>query len=179
MPQNEQNSSNSSKWRDVATTIATSTSSGTAANTVALTVVLWHLLPRMFPPLRPSEAISSLEDAIKEVADMYNEHKSILGDCGSFETDLNTLNLAALGLKEKYIQDSLNVSWACLPSRLSHEKYAWITARAHRREVHSLKSWLVLAIIKAKKGSLQTALGEASNQRNDQATGLTDDASIV
>ncbi|PBK68655.1 hypothetical protein ARMSODRAFT_975555 [Armillaria solidipes] len=145
MAQNEQNSSNSSKWRDVATTIATSTSSGTAANTVALVVVLWYLLPRMFPPLRPSEAINLLEDAIKEVADMYDEHKSILGDWATFETRFNRLELAALELKEKHIQDSLNVSWASLPSRLSHEKYAWATARVHRREVDSLKSWLVVS----------------------------------
>lgn len=89
MAQNEQNSSNSSKWRDVATTIATSTSSGTAANTVALVVVLWHLLPKILSPLRPSSVIDLLEDAIKEVADMYDEHKRILGDCASFETDFN------------------------------------------------------------------------------------------
>ncbi|PBK90266.1 hypothetical protein ARMGADRAFT_1083128 [Armillaria gallica] len=177
MAQNEQNSSNSSKWKDVATTIATSTSSGTAANTVALVVVLWHLLPKMLPPLRPGSMIDLLDDAIKEVADMYDEHKRILGDCASFETDLNRLELATLELKEKHIQDSLNVSWVNIPSRLSHEKYAWATARAHCREVDGLKSWLVLAIIKAKKSPLQTALGTVSNQGRDQATRPTDNAS--
>ncbi|KAK0435673.1 hypothetical protein EV421DRAFT_1908546 [Armillaria borealis] len=182
MPQNEQNSSNSNKWSDVATTIATSTSSGTAANTVALVVVLWHLLPRMFPPFRPSSAINLLEDAMKEVADMYNEHKSILGDWATFQTRFNRLELATLELKEKHIQDSLNVSWASLPSRLSHEKYAWATARVHRREVDSLKSWLVLGIIRAKKCPLQTALenqGAVNDQRENQATEPTNDASVV
>ncbi|PBK93845.1 hypothetical protein ARMGADRAFT_1029722 [Armillaria gallica] len=179
---NEQNPSSSNKWSDVAATIATSTSSGTAANTVALVVVLWHLLPRMCPPLRPSEWINLLEDAIKEVVDMYDEHKSILGDCSTFETDLKKLELAVLELQEKYIQGCLNISWVCLPSRLSQEKYAWTAARRYRGEVDSLKSWLVLAIIRAKKAPLQKALqsqGAAENQRENQATELTNDAFVV
>ncbi len=60
------------------------------------------------------------------------------------------LELAALELKEKYIQDSLNVSWTALPSLpkyLSREKYAWATARAHRREVDALKSKLMVSIL--------------------------------
>ncbi|PBK65501.1 hypothetical protein ARMSODRAFT_1006609 [Armillaria solidipes] len=64
-------------------------------------------LARILPPLRPSEAINLLEDDIREVTDMYNEHKNTLGDCASFETDFNRLELAALELKGKYFQDSL------------------------------------------------------------------------
>ncbi|KAK0429863.1 hypothetical protein EV421DRAFT_1863083 [Armillaria borealis] len=163
---------------DVATTIATSTSSGTAANTVALVVVLWYLLPKMFPPLRPSEAINLLEDAIKEVADMYNEHKSILGDWATFETRFKRLELVTLELMEKHIQDSVNVSWANLPSRLSHEKYAWTTACRYHREFDSLKPWLVLAIIRAKKAPLQTAL-ETGDRREDRATAPGIGVSVV
>ncbi|PBK68657.1 hypothetical protein ARMSODRAFT_975557 [Armillaria solidipes] len=175
-----QNEPNSTKWRDVATTIATSTSPGTAANTVALAVVLWYSLPNIFPPLRSSSAITLLENAIKELADMYGEHKSILGDRASFATDLNKLQLAALELKEKHIQTSLNISWMSLPSRLSDEKYVWGIARERRREVVALKSRLELAIIEAKKGSLQAVLenqGAVDGLRGDRGIRLTNDAS--
>lgn len=52
------------------------------------------------------------------------------------------LELAILDLKEKYIEDSLNVPWKNLPSWLSYQKYAWATARTNRREVDMLKSSL-------------------------------------
>ncbi|KAK0237613.1 hypothetical protein EDD85DRAFT_951799 [Armillaria nabsnona] len=185
MAQNEQNSSNSTSLKEVATTVASSTSPGTAANTVALVVVLWCSLSSIVPPLRPSAAINLLEEAIQEVIDTYDAHKGILRDRESLQVDLNRLELAALELKEKYIQDSLNVSWTALPSLpkyLSREKYAWATARAHRREVDALKSKLMLAIIKAKKGPLQTSLGEqgtADGQKEKEGTKLTIDASIA
>ncbi|KAK0203375.1 hypothetical protein DFS33DRAFT_1274582 [Desarmillaria ectypa] len=153
MAQNEQNSSNPNSWREVATTIATSTSPGTAANT--------------------------------ETTDVYDAHKGILHDGESFEVNLNRLKFATLELKEKHIQDSLNVSWMTLSSLsqyLSHEKYAWVTARAHRREVDALKSRLMLAIIKAKKGPLQTSLenhGAANDQKENQGTSLMIDGSIL
>ncbi|KAK0237621.1 hypothetical protein EDD85DRAFT_951806 [Armillaria nabsnona] len=160
---------------EVATTIATSTSPGTVANTVALAVVLWHSLPNIFPPLRAATAINLLDDTIKEVSDMYDENKSTLGDTTSFkfETDFNRLELSTLELKEKYIQDCLNVSWASLPCRLSHEKYAWATARAYHRGVDDLKTWLELAIIRAKKGPLQADL------ETREATAPAIDASAV
>ncbi|SJK98888.1 uncharacterized protein ARMOST_02163 [Armillaria ostoyae] len=188
MAQNEQNSSNSTSLKEVATTVASSTSPGTAANAVALVVVLWCSLSNIVPPLRPSAAINLLEEAIQEATDIYDAHKGILRDRESLQVDLNRsagLELAALELKEKYIQDSLNVSWMALPSLpryLSREKYVWATARAHRREVDALKSKLMLAIIKAKKGPLQTSLGEqgtANDQKENQRTKLTIDASMV
>ncbi|PBK76234.1 hypothetical protein ARMSODRAFT_1011500 [Armillaria solidipes] len=143
----------SSSAREVATTIATSTS---------------------------KHAINLLDDATKEVVDMYDKNKSTLGDSASFkfETDFNRLELATVELKEKYIQDCLNVSWAGLPCRLSHEKYAWAIARAYRRGVDDLKTWLELAIMGAKKGRLQAAL-ETRDQREDRATAPPIDASVV
>ncbi|PBK68654.1 hypothetical protein ARMSODRAFT_975552 [Armillaria solidipes] len=188
MAQNVQNSSSSTSLKEVATTVASSTSPGTAANTVALVVVLWCSLSNIVPPLRPSAAINLLEKAIQEAMDIYDAHKGILRDRESLQADLNRsarLELAALEFKEKYIQDSLNVSWTALPSLpkyLSREKYAWATARAHCREVDALKSKLMLAIIKAKKGPLQTSLGEqgtTNDQKENQGTKLTIDASIV
>lgn len=77
--------------REVTTTIATSTNPGTVANTVALVVVLWYSLPDIIPSIRPTTAISLLDDATKEVADMYDKNKSALDDSVSFkfETALN------------------------------------------------------------------------------------------
>ncbi|KAK0435667.1 hypothetical protein EV421DRAFT_1740123 [Armillaria borealis] len=162
-----QNEPNSTRLREVATTIATSTNPGTAANTVALGVVLWCSVAKILPRWSPSSAIDSLADAIEEVADVYRKNRSMLDDYGrSFETELNKLELAALDLKEKYIEDSLNVPWRNLPSWLSYQKYAWATARTNRREVDMLKSSLNLAIIRARKGSLHTAL-EIGDQRGD------------
>ncbi|KAK0237611.1 hypothetical protein EDD85DRAFT_936568 [Armillaria nabsnona] len=144
-----QNKPNSTKLREVATTIATSTSPGTAANNIALGVVLWCSVANILPRWSPSSAIDSLADAIEEVADVYKENRSILDDHGrSFETELNKLELAVLDLKEKYIEDSLNIPWKNLPSWLSYQKYAWATARTNRREVDMLKSSLDNSIIK-------------------------------
>ncbi|KAK0435671.1 hypothetical protein EV421DRAFT_1908544 [Armillaria borealis] len=184
MAQNEQNSSISASLKEVATTVASSTSPGTATNTVALVVVLWCSLSNIVPPLRPSAAIDLLEEAIQETIDIYDAHKGILRDRESLEVDLNRLELAALELKEKHIRDSMNGSWTALPSLpkyLSREKYAWATARAHRLEVDALKTKLMLAIIKAKKGPLQTFLGEgtANDQKENQGTKLTIDVSIA
>ncbi|KAK0429864.1 hypothetical protein EV421DRAFT_2025653 [Armillaria borealis] len=133
-------------------------------------------------------SINLLEETIQEATDIYGAHKGILRDRESLEIDLNRyarLELAALELREKYIQDSLNVSWTALRSLsqyLSREKYAWATARACCREVDALKSKLMLAIIKAKKGPLQRSLDDqrVANSRNeDQGTRLTIDASVV
>lgn len=53
------------------------------------------------------------------------------------------LELAALDLKEKHIENSLNVTpWKNLPSWLSHRKYVWAMARTNHREVEMLKSSL-------------------------------------
>ncbi|KAK0220529.1 hypothetical protein IW262DRAFT_1297585 [Armillaria fumosa] len=184
MAQNEQNLSNSTSLKEVATTVASSTSPGTATNTIALAVVLWCSLSNIVPPLRPSVAINLLEEAIREVIDIYDAHKGILRDRESFQVDLKRIELAVLELKEKYIQDSLNRSWMALPSLpqyLSREKYAWTTARAHGREVDALKSKLMLAVIKAKKGLLQTPLrvGTVDDQKENQGTKPTMDASII
>ncbi len=85
-----QNEPNSTKLREVATTIATSTSPGTAANNIALGVVLWCSIANILPRWSPSSAIDSLADAIEEVADVYKKNRSILDDHGrSFETELN------------------------------------------------------------------------------------------
>ncbi len=164
MAQNENSpkSTGEAKWREVATTVATSTSFGTASNAVVLLVILWCLLPSIFPPLRPSSAIDFLEEAIKQAGDIYNTHQSMLGQWATFEAGLKKyfgsgdkrasvltsptrLELAALELKEQHIQNSLDVPWMNLLSRLSHEKYVWVTARAHRREVDALKSELVVS----------------------------------
>lgn len=51
------------------------------------------------------------------------------------------LELAVLELKEKQIQ-GVNVAWTNLLSRVSHEKYIWMTARTHRRDVETVKSRL-------------------------------------
>ncbi|PBK90274.1 hypothetical protein ARMGADRAFT_1032812 [Armillaria gallica] len=172
-----QNELNPTRLREVATTIATSTNPGTAANNVALGVVLWCSVANILPRWSPSSAIDSLADAIDEIADVYKENRNILDDHGrSFETELNKLELAVLDLKEKYIEDSLNVPWTNLPSWLSYQKYAWATARTNYREVDMLKSSLDLAIIKARKGSLHTAL-EIGGQRGDSARAV--DASVV
>ncbi|SJK98880.1 uncharacterized protein ARMOST_02154 [Armillaria ostoyae] len=171
MAQNEQSSS----LREIATTIATSTNPGTAANTVALAVVLWYVLPDMFS-LPSNSATTRLENTIKEVVDKYNQNKSILADT-SLEDDLNKLELAVLELKEKQIQ-GVNIAWTNLPSRVSHEKYIWTTARMHRRDVETVKSRLELAIIRAKKGPLQAAL-ETRVHREDRATAPGIGASVV
>lgn len=85
-----QNEPNSTRLREVATTIATSTNPGTAANTVALGVVLWCSVAKFLPRWSPSSAIDSLADAIEEVADVYRKNRSMLDDHGrSFETELN------------------------------------------------------------------------------------------
>ncbi|KAK0452705.1 hypothetical protein EV421DRAFT_1968939 [Armillaria borealis] len=135
MAQNEQSSS----LREIATTIATSINPGTAANTVALAVVLWYVLPDMFS-LPSNSATTRLENTIKEVVDKYNQNKSILADT-SLEDELNKLELAVLELKERQIQ-GVNIAWTNLPSRVSHEKYIWTTARMHRRDVETVKSRL-------------------------------------
>ncbi|KAK0193044.1 hypothetical protein F5146DRAFT_1192440 [Armillaria mellea] len=139
-----QNKQNSSGLKEVATTIATSTSPGTAANTVALGVVLWCSITKILPRWSANSAIDSLAKAIDEVADVYRENRSILDDHGrSFERELRKLELAALDLKEKHIENSLNVApWKNLPSWLSHRKYVWAMARTSHREVDMLKSSL-------------------------------------
>ncbi|KAK0499198.1 hypothetical protein EDD18DRAFT_1103621 [Armillaria luteobubalina] len=155
----------SSSLREIATTIATSTNPGTAANTVALAVVLWYVLPDMFS-LPSNSVMTRLEKTVKEVVDIYNQDKSMLADT-SFEHELNKLELAVLELKEKQIQGA-NVAWKNLLSRVSHEKYMWMTARMYRQDVEAVKSRLELAIISAKKGPLQAALG-VRDRREDHA----------
>ncbi len=98
MAQNEQNSSNSTSLKEVATTVASSTSPGTAANTVALVVVLWCSLSSIVPPLRPRAAINLLEEAIQEVIDIYDAHKGILRDRESLQVDLNRYRLCSYAL---------------------------------------------------------------------------------
>ncbi|KAK0220522.1 hypothetical protein IW262DRAFT_1297578 [Armillaria fumosa] len=136
--------SEQSDSKEISMAIATSTSPGTVANTVALAVVLWCSIHNMFPPLRARTAISSLEEAIKEAAEAYDKDKSALGDSVrlKFQTDFKRLEFATLHLEDKYIQSCLNLSWASLPRRVSDEKYAWVTARAYRRGVNDLKTWL-------------------------------------
>ncbi|PBK68663.1 hypothetical protein ARMSODRAFT_1019279 [Armillaria solidipes] len=168
----------SAKLKEIATTIATSTSPGTAANTMALAVVLWYSLPNFLPPLSSGSAIAHLENAIKELADIYGRHKSILGDRASFENEFKKLKRAALELKEKHIQN-LDVSWKSLPTRLAHEKYVWATARVHRREVGALKSKLELTVIEAEKRILFENEGAVNDEGEDRTAALTIDASIA
>ncbi|KAK0435672.1 hypothetical protein EV421DRAFT_1740129 [Armillaria borealis] len=202
MAHNERTSSNPTrevKWREIATTVVTSTNFGTASNTVALLVILWCLLSSTLPPLRPSSAIDFLEEAIKQVKDIYNTHQSMLDQSATFENGLEKyfgsgdnrasiltsptrIEFATLSLKEQHIQNSLNVSWMNLLSRLSHEKNVWVTARAHRRNVDALESELVTAIIKKKKDLLRTSLenqGVTNDQGDDQAIRRGIDACVT